>query len=140
MAEEKPPGEQFPLLFVRHGEKPDPAWLAAHPGWAKFPGTFVPRSQAATNTASAVRSPAPDARRTPSASGSGDNTRRTGFLNLPPVVNMSGVGRQTGPDLAGAVRTYHRMSGLFPPYPGAKSTAGDATPKTSSATLRRKTT
>jgi hypothetical protein len=133
MAEEQPIGERFPLLFVRHGEKPDPAWLAAHPGWVKFPATFVPRpSRATTNPTSAVRSPAPDAFRTSSApSGRSDNAQRTGFLNLPPVVNMSGVGTQTEDDLAAAVRAYRRISGLFPPYPGAKRAAGGAAPVSS---------
>jgi hypothetical protein len=131
MAEQQPPGERFPLLFVRHGEKPDPAWLAAHPGWVKFPATFVPRSsRAGTNPASSARAPAPDAPRPPSTpTRRCDSTGRTGFLNLPPVVNMTGVGSQTGPDLAAAVRAYQRMSRLTSAGTMATSAPAQAPPQ-----------
>ena len=41
-------GLSVPFLFVPHGEEPSPAWLAAHPGWVKFPARFVPRGAAPT--------------------------------------------------------------------------------------------
>ena len=38
------PGDlRVPFIFVPHGA-PDPVeWKAAHPGWVRFPATFVPR-------------------------------------------------------------------------------------------------
>ena len=45
MADGKPDGSGFkaPFLFVKHGDPLPLQWMAAHPGWVKFPATLVPR-------------------------------------------------------------------------------------------------
>ena len=45
MADGKPEGSEFkvPFLFVKHGDPLPLEWMAAHPGWVKFPATLVPR-------------------------------------------------------------------------------------------------
>ncbi len=33
-----------PFIFVPHGDPEPLEWMAAHPGWVKFPATMVVRS------------------------------------------------------------------------------------------------
>lgn len=35
---------QVPFIFVPHGDPAPIAWMAAHPGWVKFPARFVPHA------------------------------------------------------------------------------------------------
>jgi len=35
--------ERFDMLWVPRGTEPTTAWLAAHPGWVKFPAVMLPR-------------------------------------------------------------------------------------------------
>jgi hypothetical protein len=37
---------QTPFVFVGQGEPEPVEWLAAHPGWVKFPATLLPRAAA----------------------------------------------------------------------------------------------
>lgn len=45
MADDKPGGSDLKtaFVFVKHGDPPPTEWMAAHPGWVKFPATLVPR-------------------------------------------------------------------------------------------------
>lgn len=45
MADDKPGGSDLKtaFVFVKHGDPPPTEWMAAHPGWVKFPATPVPR-------------------------------------------------------------------------------------------------
>ncbi len=44
MAECGPGEERFDMLWVPRGSQPSAEWLAAHPGWVKFPAVMVPRN------------------------------------------------------------------------------------------------
>jgi len=45
MADDKPGSSDLKaaFVFVKHGDPPPTEWMAAHPGWVKFPATLVPR-------------------------------------------------------------------------------------------------
>ncbi len=36
---------RVPFIFVPHGAPPPLEWMAEHPGWVKFPATFIPHAQ-----------------------------------------------------------------------------------------------
>jgi hypothetical protein len=51
---------RVPFAFIPHGAPLPLEWMAAHPGWVKFPATFVPRAQASLPTKTAAPgAPAP---------------------------------------------------------------------------------
>ncbi|MBN8889755.1 MAG: hypothetical protein ABS99_09540 [Acetobacteraceae bacterium SCN 69-10] len=37
---------EIPFIFVPHGAPEPTEWMALHPGWVKFPATFVPHAMA----------------------------------------------------------------------------------------------
>lgn len=53
MADDKPGSSEAKaaFMFVRHGDPLPTAWMAAHPGWVKFPATLVTRPAGATGRA-----------------------------------------------------------------------------------------
>ncbi len=61
---------EVPFVFVKHGDPEPTEWMAAHPGWVKFPATMVPRAPApATGTSASAQAypggSAPDAASAP---------------------------------------------------------------------------
>lgn len=50
---------QTPFLFVPHGAPEPVEWMRKHPGWVKFPATFVPRAAAAVRTIPGTNRPWP---------------------------------------------------------------------------------
>lgn len=61
MAEDKPGGSDLKaeFVFVKHGDPLPTAWMAAHPGWVRFPATLVPRPD--DRVRHGARLPPPDA-------------------------------------------------------------------------------
>ena len=50
---------ESPFLFVPHGAPEPTEWMRKHPGWVKFPATFVPRPPAAVRTIPGTNRPWP---------------------------------------------------------------------------------
>ena len=50
---------QTPFLFVPHGAPEPVEWMRKHPGWVKFPATFVPRAPAAVRMIPGTNRPWP---------------------------------------------------------------------------------
>ena len=50
---------ESPFLFVPHGAPEPTEWMRKHPGWVKFPATFVPRAPAAVRTIPGTNRPWP---------------------------------------------------------------------------------
>ena len=50
---------ESPFLFVPHGAPEPVEWMRKHPGWVKFPATFVPRAPAAVRMIPGTNRPWP---------------------------------------------------------------------------------
>ena len=93
---------EAPFLFVPHGA-PEPAeWMRRHPGWVKFPATFVPHAPAAQRMIPSTNRPWPvDKRGQPwPASRFGQPLRP--LDESPPGMRAPGEG-YTGPIASGRV-------------------------------------
>ena len=106
------------FLFVPRGDPEPTEWMAAHPGWVKFPATMVPRAP----------DPAPAPASLPVASATPDEPQ-------PALLQPSRAPQPEAPshhDHEHPVTTYLRMNAVFlrPPQPAAPpAPARDAPPR-----------